>query len=470
MTRQWSPQQSAIFDACTDPNGGNLIVEAFAGTGKTTTIVEAASRIPTDRSVLVVAFNKQIQTELSRRLPEHVACATLHSFGFRLVRRAFNNPKVDAHSVSKWLRIKYPKLSADGRDAICKLVSLAKATLSALESNPLDSLAYAFDIELPRSAKARTESLRIAVDALASSRACSNNTIDFDDMIWLPVECDLPLPKYNTLFVDEAQDLNACQTALVLGLSDRIVAVGDSNQAIYGFRGASSGSLEYLRNELKASTLPLSTTYRCAHAIVSEANRYVPLLKAAKDALTGTVQTCTKSYLLDHIEPEDFVLSRTNAPLVSLCLQWLAQGVRATVCGKDIGIELTKLVRKSKAGTAQEFLAWLREWEAAEVEYLKSKERDPGPAQDKAQCLRAVAENCGTLAEITGKLERIFSDGNSGGIILSSVHKAKGLEAERVWVLTNTFFRRPGQEEANLYYVAVTRAKTELNLVRGDCQ
>jgi superfamily I DNA/RNA helicase len=104
--------------------------------------------------------------------------------------------------------------------------------------------------------------------------------IDFTDMIFLPVANNWIRPQYDMVVVDEAQDMNTCQLAIAQGLArNRVVVVGDDRQAIYGFRGADSGSLDRLKDELKATELGLTTTYRCGRGIVALAQTWCQITR-----------------------------------------------------------------------------------------------------------------------------------------------------------------------------------------------
>jgi superfamily I DNA/RNA helicase len=85
--------------------------------------------------------------------------------------------------------------------------------------------------------------------------------------------------------------------------------------------------------------------------------------------------------------------------------------------------------------------------------------------------LRAVAEDAEDGADLVNRIEWLFTDNedkDASLILCSSVHKAKGLEADRVYILQDTLYLRgPSQEEDNIYYVAQTRAKGHLTMVSG---
>jgi superfamily I DNA/RNA helicase len=128
--RVWSPQQQEIFAFIEDETKRHGVVEALAGTGKTTTIVEAVRHTCDGDSVAVFAFNKSIATELqSRKWPDGVEISTFHSFGLRVISSAHGRREVDARACSN--RVKSViDTTYDVRRAIEKLVSFAKGTLA----------------------------------------------------------------------------------------------------------------------------------------------------------------------------------------------------------------------------------------------------------------------------------------------------------------------------------------------------
>lgn len=478
--RVWSPMQDAIFAAVEDPQGGNLVIEALAGTGKSTTVEECVRRTTEGDSVLVCAFNASIAKELKARMPSDVEVSTIHSFGFKAlgasspVRLEVNKFHV-ADMVQQVLGRDFG--SREARSAVAKLVGIAKGqafTWKRLDPlRTLDGWADAFGIDFPRG----WDRMRLCGVALQILRACEEqpgSQIDYDDMIWLPVVRNLKIPTYAYVFVDETQDLNPTQLELVkrAGEGGRIIAVGDRRQAIYGFRGADKNAIPRMIDELRARTLPLSITYRCPKRVVAEANELVPELEAAPSAPEGIVRWASVEELESKAAAGDMVLSRTNAPLVSLAFRWIANGRRATIQGRDIGSGLAAWIKSSNAGTGfgsvVRLMRAIREWRQAEVARLDALERDTQAVEDRAACLEALCKGREDVAEVLQRIETLFADGASGGILLSSTHRAKGLEAPRVWILRDTYCVRPGVEEENLLYVAITRSKGELIYVSEE--
>jgi superfamily I DNA/RNA helicase len=444
------------------------VVEALAGSGKTTTIVEAMAHTDPKQSVLAVAFNKSIAEELKPRVPQGVEVCTLHSFGLRTITRCQTRREIDGSWCHKQLREHMGNewSAKDARSAVAKLVSIGKASLKG-DAASLDALADAYGIELPDDGPwRRGQLIAFAQRVMADAASASATPIDFDDMIWLPVVHKMKCVTYDWVFVDETQDLNPAQLALVrmaAGARGRIVAVGDRRQAIYGFRGADREAIPRMIRELSAKVLPLSTTYRCASAIVAEAQRYVPGIEAAPSAAEGIVRSASEQQLASQAQAGDFVISRVNAPLVSLCYRWLAAGVRAVIRGKDIGTGLATWVKGTKAQTVEQLMGCITSWCQAECKRREAADRDCTDVIDKAECLQAIAEGCSSIAAVLDKIERLFSDSDpAGSILLSSTHRAKGLEAHRVWLLRDTYRPQASEEEANLLYVGITRAKSEL--------
>ena len=472
--------QQDIFDAVEDPAAGHLVIEALAGTGKSTTIEECVRRTDADSSVLVCAFNSAIAKSLAPRMPEGVVVSTIHAFGMRALAAATEGSlDVQRFAVSDLCKelMGCDWGSREARKAVVQLVGVAKGQAfdgraPGSDWRLLDSWADAVGIDFPKG----WDRSRLCGTALQILRMQQKNVrghvIDFDDMIWLPLVREVSIPTFDFVFVDETQDLNPAQLQLIklAGAGGRIVAVGDRRQAIYGFRGADSQAMPRMVAELEARTLPLSVTYRCPAAVVRQANRYVPDLEARPGAPEGIVRTCGIAELEDSAAPGDFVLSRTNAPLVSLAFRWIASGRHARIQGRDIGAGLATWVKAQDvaAGTIgmRSLKAKIEAWAAAEIARLEAAERDTTAVVDKAACLSALAANCTDVGSMLLRIETLFADnGAASAIVLSSTHRAKGLEADRVWLLRDTYLKWQGAEEENLLYVGITRAKHELIFV-----
>jgi len=248
----------------------------------------------------------------------------------------------------------------------------------------------------------------------------------------------------------------------------RIIAVGDPAQSIYQFRGADSEAIPNIIKKLNAKTLPLSITYRCPKTIVELAKEVVPDIEAAETAPKGIIHNIQVSELQKLAKPGDFVLSRTNAPLVKHCMAFLKAGIPANIQGKDVGANLLYFIKKSKAKTVNKFITYVNAWRDREIERLLSEKKSTDICVDKAECLLNLCEGTLTIKDLKETIEKLFNDvDDNNKVIFSTTHKAKGMERDRVFILTGTYRYGPGVEgeEANLWYVAVTRSKSELFLV-----
>jgi superfamily I DNA/RNA helicase len=487
MENTWSKQQKTVFEHFASGKG-NLVVRARAGTGKTTTILEACNHAPKADKILLAAFNKRIATELTNRVSApNVEAKTLHSLGFAYIRRQWNNLKIDGDV--EFSRANEAFGGADAPDEMVRLV----AKLAGLLKNvmPLEKdvekvkeLATEFDLvpedaweEEGWSAEAICETAVKARD-LAKVRD-EQGRISFDDMIFIPIANDFARAWYDLVVIDEAQDMNYAQLLLAQRAckkTGRVVVVGDDRQAIYGFRGADAGGLDRLKQELGASECGLTTTYRCAKSIVRQAGKYVGDFQAADTNPEGIVDRIPAGEaLIKTAKPGDFVLSRANAPLMPICLAFLKKGIKARIEGRDVAATLRTIVNGFKAKSVPNFIERVEGWREKQTKRtLKIKKESVKEAKidvinDQADMLAALADGCVNVAEILNRVNTLFGDSEEGGapqnaIVCSSVHRAKGLEADRVFVLEETI-RDNDDEECNIAYVAYTRAKKHLTLV-----
>lgn len=480
----WSLQQNAIF-AFFKEGKGNAVVRARAGTGKTTTIIEAIKYAP-ESDILLAAFNKRIAEELVHKLSNPNATAkTLHALGFAAVRNFWKGTRVDNQRGLVLARKAAGEQAPDEMIALVrKLAAFGKNIMPYGSAIDLVELAAQYDCvpdeeweesgwNITKVAKAAHKAMRLATQR--------DGTVDFDDMLFVPVVMKMARPMYSLVVIDEAQDMNQTQLLLAQKLvkkGGRVVVVGDDRQAIYGFRGADSNSLDRLKKELDAVEFPLTTTYRCPKSVVALAQRLVPDYVAAETAPEGIIRDLAEGRLVEDATPGSFILSRKNAPLVSVCIKLLKNGKRAKVEGKDIGRNLLSIVRKLNAKTIESLIEKLEAWEERETNRARQNAKDPEPIieriKDQSEMLARLAEGLASVKELEARILDLFDDAAENApayIVCSSVHKAKGLERDRVYLLTDTFYPggREGIEERNIEYVAITRAKAELvRVVAGE--
>lgn len=468
-----SPQQKAVVEAVA-ANNADIQVTARAGCGKTTTIL-AACEVAKGR-VAFFAFNKSIATELASKAPAHVKVQTLHALGFAAIRGAFRGVNVDA---DKTYNLILPLLKGDESEIIGhvkKLVSLVKNNMIEPTEENLSDLALEYDVPVNGNAARVFELVAAVMETSIPAPGTGPVVIDFDDMIFLPPFLNLPVPSFDWTFVDEAQDMNAAQMRLVhmVASRGRVCYVGDPAQAIYGFRGADSAAMNTMAATLRDDgrtviELPLTLTRRCPKAIVKAANAYVPDFEAFPEAPEGEISSKTEVEAV----PGDMVLCRMNAPLVPIAYRLLRAGVPVKIQGKDIGAGLLAVIRKLKPYSIDDLISKVETYRLKEFNTLSKKyankpsklETAIATLNDKTETLVSLAAEANTITDLEANINRLFGEvaNATGVVLLSTIHKAKGLEAPKVWLLDVA--TRPGPQENNIRYVAITRAKAALVIV-----
>ena len=257
-------------------------------------------------------------------------------------------------------------------------------------------------------------------------------------------------------------------------IADNII----TNNCIYGFAGSDVESFAKLMRMPNTVILPLSCTYRCAKSITAYAQSIVPDIEAHENAPEGTL---IMDGTVKSIEDGDMAICRTTFPLVKLCMDYLLKGRKAYIVGKDIGTNLINFVKKAKTDDVDEMFKFFhKEWEKLVEKVARKNKIDKEDAKtmqevivfdEKVMICNLLAAGEKTVSNIEQKIIKIFED-KSDGIKLSTIHKAKGLEADRVHILQPELLPAPWakqdwekEQEMNLKYVAITRAKTYLNIV-----
>ena len=496
-----SQYQKAIFDYIQHEKG-NLVVEAAAGSGKTYTLVKALSLIPQDKRVLMTAFNKDIVKELTKKVKEfpNVEVRTLHGLGMILTTRGLGigGMKPEGYKYTQLIynhwqdltKTNINKLSRNARKSFVentkKLVDFGRFYLATTQSEMIE-LMIKYDIPCV------ADEVDVALKVMAIGGK-NLDSIDYTDMIWMPHIYDLHLQEceYDFIMVDECQDLNVAERNLVLRClkeGGRLIAVGDSNQCIYGFSGSDPDSFRAIQSIPNTVSMPLSISYRCPESVVKFAQNLVPSIEAKQGAEEGVILDCVS---LDDVHDGDMVLCRNNAPLLQVYCKLLEQGKRAYIRGSDVGKNLQNIV----VGTHQEYLhtnlkqdgVFIRLYEdlfnsrKAIMERYGISQEDAMKHEtiqaklDMIRALEVLGADLTTTEQLTKKIEDIFPKNDKGeGIMLSTVHKAKGLEADNVFIACASLMPSKSaldewqvQQERNLMYVAYTRAKKVLGFLNEE--
>lgn len=470
----------------------NLAIKATAGSGKTTTLVEMAKLLPYSKRAVFVAFNKHIVNELKNRLPRTMECSTMHSVGFAAIRKHYpgdvnlhDKKQIDfimplfareQNQRKKWVSI----YEVDG------LMRLMRATMTELTDEGVSKLIekYAVDIDT-KLVPSAIRGLKQFYEFNSDHENKYSFKVDFQDMIEHVVRTpEIKMPQYDYVLVDECQDMSAMDqifiSRLVKSITGRRIIVGDENQAIYSFRGASVNSFKEMTAQANTIQLPLSICYRCAKAIVREAKAIYPDIEENPEQEEGIVRDGGEK-LLEDIREGDMVISRNTRPLVSVFFKLIEMGKNAYILGRDIEKGLKALLVN-----IDDYFTL----EQIEEEFEKRREKVKADLKakgvinpdnnvryieltEKILILNILFQKFERVSAVEQFIEDTFDDEKRDGIQLSTIHKAKGMESERVfWIrsfegkkLTPSKYAVTKDQliqEKNLDFVATSRAKREL--------
>lgn len=478
---------------------GNAIINAVPGSGKTTTLVNAVTFTKSTDRCIFIAFNKEIVNELNSRLEKYknIVAKTVHSIGYSILRRNYYdiNMQLDDYKYSTYIKrnieslanLKLKKLTKRERlqyiDNVISLTDLARVNICYTPSE-IKRKADFYNIEL-------IDDEPIVVEKIIEWGKENIETVDYTDMIWLPYifGLDYPYKKFDWLFVDELQDLSELQREIIMkcaSSSSRMLLVGDKNQSIYSFAGASVDSFDKWEQLPNTTSFPLSICYRCPKSVINYANELIPSMEAKKGAEDGEVSLLST---LDDVQDGDMVLCRTNFPLISTYMSFLKKGKKCYIRGSELGKNLITTIRTKKC---DELNVSLNEKGLfSELYYDMFEEKDKLMKErkisnedaltydnilakyDNIKILETLSNGLTKTDELIELIETIFNQSDTNGICLATVHKAKGLEADNVYILCNSLLNDTSKakqdwekiQEKNLAYVAYTRAKKKMGFI-----
>lgn len=490
-----SEYQRKFFDFV-EHGVGNAVIQAAPGSGKTTTAVASIKLIPKTEKCLFIAFNKGIANELNKRLKSrsNVIAKTTHSLGYLMLRRNVGyNIELDEYKYRKYVKTNIGDITtANGEittkqqvedyiDNITALIDFSRFNLAQSEKE-INEVAQRYNIPL-------------SFDECVVTKKCLDwgkehcETIDYTDMIWLPVEMNMkPIGlTYDWVFIDEAQDLSVCSEQLFLKCikrGGRFVAIGDQNQLINLFAGSSEKSFEFLKNYPNTTSFDLPITYRCPKKVVSFANHLINGMKSKSDSIDGIIM---RNCHVRDIKEGDMVLCRSKTPLMKLYTKLLRKNVNCYIKGQDIGVNLNKLldnISQEKLNIdLDEDGVFVRLYDKLFTErnklmQIRGLDYDDATLSsyiidkyDAINTLLILGEKYKTKTQLKERIQCIFQE-DSQGVCLSTIHKAKGLEADNVYILCESMM--PSKlasrdwektQEKNLMYVAYTRPKKLLGFI-----
>ena len=492
-----NPEQRAAVEATRGP----VCILAGAGTGKTTTITrriawQVASGAFAAPELVACTFTDKAAGELRARLAalgvEGVRASTFHSAALALLRRVAGDPGRILSTKALLLRQIGNRLPAPYKFRPAGDLATEIEWAKNRRLTPQTYIAALGDHESPLPAD-----LAHRVFREYEKRKNEAGALDFEDLLERTIQVleadphalELVRERWRAFTVDEYQDVNLLQQTLLdlwLGDRDEVCAVGDDYQSIYGFTGASAQWLLALpRRYANAHVVRLEQNYRSTPQVLALANRLVPKLGGAEKTLRATLADGPEPEVLPNADvavrikelasagvalEEQAVLVRTNARAADFEEAFHEAGIPfqgASLLSRDAARRVLKAVQRD-AGPAGEVvrqaalsLGWL------EQPPEKLGEREQTRQADLARLVRLAEQFDGDVPAFIASLHERFGATSGRGVHLLTLHRAKGLEFEAVYLprleegeLPNR--RADVDEERRLLYVGITRAKRYL--------
>ncbi|MGN5633243.1 UvrD-helicase domain-containing protein, partial [Streptomyces sp. AC154] len=456
----------------------NFVIQAGAGTGKTTTLVMLAKSCTKKRRGMFLAFNRPVVEDASRKFPSFVECRTGHSLAMRAIGGQYGQrlgqPREPSWKVGARLGISSSmRLHLGTRTLTNKTISYV--ALQALARFCHSSEDEIQEWHVPRlrglADEHRGDLARLVLPyarrAWRDVQDPAGKLVRFDPNHALKIWA-LTAPQIRADFVllDEAQDTNPVMEKVFNAQRPhaQLVMVGDSAQAIYGWRGARDVMTDFDGRQLK-----LSQSFRFGQALAEEANRWLAIVESPL-RLRGTPNIDTR---IGALEQMDAVLCRTNGGACAEIFKLLDDNKRvALVGGQKALAELAKAAGDLKAGRRARHpdLVLFQTW----GELVEYAEEDP-EGGDLLPLVEIIEKH--GVDKVLDAMGRLHAEGDAE-VTISTAHRAKGREWNRVRIASD--FREPASQErdlegnplpgpinlddARLAYVAVTRARQHLDL------
>jgi DNA helicase II / ATP-dependent DNA helicase PcrA len=487
----------------------SMIIEAVPGSGKTTVLVACSNLINYQiRKPIFLAFGNRIANELKIKL-EHtnIKAMTTHSYwrsqwSNHIWKTTRQKLEMNQYRVSSFIRRQLGLDDRKGKHSRGKYQLAKSASVLAQygKQHGLVPEGYVGATGLVRDdddfwyeiidyydvdVEDIYNSIELARAALVDS--LDNDTVvDFSDMLWFPLVKRfngnrIESEKHDVVLIDETQDLNEVQRELcqqMLSNLGFVLAVGDRRQSIFAWRSADANSMDNLKMEFDAEEFPLSICYRCGTSIVDLARSVYPVIEAAPNAIEGKIEHLDKFNIRDFL-PGDVIICRNNAPIITLAYRLMRAKIPSKVIGRDIGEGLITMIKKIKCTSMIEFVEKLNMWKERQIALIEKKNPDDEQSKqkiyDKYESILVFVESpdISNTDELAAAIDSMFTTNEEerdtlvkpSRINLSTVHRFKGGEAKRVFVLDKFLFnphyaRQDWQkkQEDNIRFVAYSRA------------
>ncbi len=471
-----------------------LLITAFAGSGKTTTLQMIANALPNKKG-LYLAYNRAILQDAKSRFPSNITCKTTHGLAYEYYaaqyRKKITN-KLTARKVVRHLDIENMSMQENN-----VLVSASNINIAACAMRIVNNFCYSADqevtyehfsnyfLELLYNRYRKKVELEYDKKNFNTPKTfleyyanyCTHIAIelweamiDQDSRVGITHDAYLKLYQLSKrriknidfILIDESQDANPAVLDILNNQEARRIYVGDQYQQIYKWRGSVNAM-----NEIDGDKLYLTQSFRFGQKIADEGNKILSML-GEKQEIKPNLSIDSKVEKIDE-GTQHTIICRTNFSILKKCIECYNLGRKVACIGglkgtlKDFesGYYLWKgKIEKVKSPKVLLYQSWENLLEEAELT------GDP-EIRGIVNFIEEYEEN--TISAINNILSVVIHEENNADIILSTAHKAKGLEWPRVKIAGD--FREPAKcspDELNLWYVSVTRAIEVLDLTEVE--
>ena len=453
-----------------------LKISAFAGTGKTTTLLGIANSVPNKKG-LYLAFNKEIADEAVKKFPKNVECRTTHSLAYQYASNHFSREKlgggINAIRVAELLELK-PVSFGENRNFSSRQVgqwivdtvkNFCQSDSESLDSSHVECGRIRFIKELS-DRESFINFLLQAANFIWSKSIDSESSVPLGHDGYLKLwSMSQPLLEYDFIMLDEAQDTNAAVIHALSKQRAKTVYVGDKYQQIYGFRGAFN-AMEKIHVDSESS---LTTSFRFGDPIAEIANAIIRRFGEQRK-IVGNENIPSKI----NSTPAKAFIYRTNIGMLDGLVDAISKKQRPFLAGGTSELRALvhdiELMQSGHAAISNGDFFGFNHWLDL-VGFSRSEEGS------SFQTIVQIVERFG-LEELGRMLDEVVPSSEQADVILTTAHKSKGKEWDHVEVcddfaskiridnlqIGKYTFDHPLVEEITLLYVALTRAKYSLNI------
>lgn len=453
--------------------GQNTVIDALAGSGKTSTLQLIASEAGSRRG-LYAAFNKAIATEAQQKFRgTSVVAKTMHALAFRDFGARMRD-RLSERRIVQWSekaeilgindRMVFPADHGASAGALSRqqIVGVVTKTITAYMQSTHDRITPDLVVMPPT-----LEGLKPAYEVEFRAKIVEYAQVYWDDLTWAQgrmkydhgayfKEYALSNPRlpFDFIMLDEAQDSDPLTVQIISNQDAQVITVGDAYQSIYGWRGATNAM-----DSFDGAHAALTMSFRFGDKIADYANSWLELM-GADLRLRGAPDRLSSVFRAEKRVP-DAVLTRTNAGAIWEIVQAQDLGLSTSIAGAGKAREIKELAKgaldlQEKGHTSHPELESFQSWGDVVT----------WAASDDGEDLRPLVE---VIEKYTPRkvVRAIDACVDEGRVTVSTAHVSKGLEWIQVKIADD--FREPGTgkpilaEEARLAYVASTRAMRHLD-------